>query len=255
MVDAIPWQVMNRLRGTPGGVGPAGDDGRNPELSTQSSWVVWRLVGDLIWQNLVPFSAITGPPGTNGTNGSNGAAATIAAGSVSTLPFGSPATVTNVGTSAAATFNFGIPAGQSGTNGTNGSAATVTVGATTTLAAGSPATVANSGTSSAAILNFGIPAGVAGANGTNATVLVGSVNVGETSIITLALAVRRVTVTLAGTVTTGSYVAIPTGSPPAGYSIQDCACITNGQLTVGVLVPVLSLLSSYSIPVRVYRLN
>lgn len=97
--------------------------------------------------------------------------------------------------------------------------------------------------------------GATGAAGTNASVLVGTVTLAETALINLALTVRRVTVALSGTVTAGSYVATPVGSPPAGYSIQDCACATAGQITVGILVPVLSIASSYSIPVKIYRLN
>lgn len=97
--------------------------------------------------------------------------------------------------------------------------------------------------------------GAAGAAGTNATILVGTVTLAETSLITLALAVRRVTVALTGTVTTGSYVAIPTAAPPSGYSIQDAYCSTAGQITVGILVPTLSVASSYSISVRIFRVN
>ncbi len=61
-----------------------------------------------------------GPAGTNGTNGTNGtdgAAATITAGSATGLPTGNSPTVTNVGTSSAAIFNFGIPAGATGATG------------------------------------------------------------------------------------------------------------------------------------------
>lgn len=46
--------------------------------------------------------------------GDPGEAATIAVGTVTTLPAGSDATVTNVGTSEAAVFNFGIPKGADG---------------------------------------------------------------------------------------------------------------------------------------------
>lgn len=97
--------------------------------------------------------------------------------------------------------------------------------------------------------------GATGAAGTNATILVGQVTIAETSLITLALGVRRVTVALAGTVTTGAYVAVPVSAPPAGYSIQDCYCSTNGQITVGLIVPALGIATSYSIPVRIFRLN
>lgn len=55
-----------------------------------------------------------------GSKGDPGAAATIAVGSVSTLPAGSSVSVVNSGTSSAAVFDFGIPRGADGTNGTNG---------------------------------------------------------------------------------------------------------------------------------------
>lgn len=58
---------------------------------------------------------VRGASGANGTNGTNGAAATIAVGTVTTGPAGSSASVTNVGTSSAATFNFTIPKGVDGT--------------------------------------------------------------------------------------------------------------------------------------------
>lgn len=56
-----------------------------------------------------------GPVGPMGPQGPAGTAATIAAGTATTLPYGSNPTVTNTGTSSAATFNFGIPAGAPGT--------------------------------------------------------------------------------------------------------------------------------------------
>ena len=67
--------------------------------------------------------------GTDGTDGSDGTAATISVGTVTTGAAGSNATVTNVGTTSAAVFNFTIPRGNTGaagadgadgTNGTNG---------------------------------------------------------------------------------------------------------------------------------------
>lgn len=97
--------------------------------------------------------------------------------------------------------------------------------------------------------------GAAGTNGTSASVLVGTVTLAESALITLALGVRRVTVSLAGTGTTGSYVAAPTAAPPAGYSIQDAYCSTAGQITVGIIVPALGVATNYSIQVRIFRLN
>jgi hypothetical protein len=100
-----------------------------------------------------------------GTPGAQGPAATIAAGTTTTLSSGSAAYVTNVGTSSAAVFNFGVPQGPVGATGASGSAATVTVGTTTTGAAGSSASVVNAGSSSAAVLNFTIPRGDKGETG------------------------------------------------------------------------------------------
>lgn len=59
----------------------------------------------------------TGPAGATGATGPAGAAATIAVGTVTTLAAGSSASVTNVGTSAAAIFDFGIPQGAAGSGG------------------------------------------------------------------------------------------------------------------------------------------
>ena len=65
-------------------------------------------------------------------HGEKGDAATIAVGTVTTLPAGSDATVTNAGTSSAAVFNFGIPQGQDGSgavDSVNGQTGTVVLDA------------------------------------------------------------------------------------------------------------------------------
>ena len=56
----------------------------------------------------------SGSRGPAGSDGDDGDAATIAVGTVSTIAAGSPATVTNVGTAAAAIFDFEIPQGADG---------------------------------------------------------------------------------------------------------------------------------------------
>ncbi len=57
----------------------------------------------------------TGAPGADGTDGVDGAAATIEIGTVTTVPYGTPASVTNVGDENAAVLDFEIPKGQDGT--------------------------------------------------------------------------------------------------------------------------------------------
>ena len=99
------------------------------------------------------------------------------------------------------------------------------------------------------------PQGNPGPQGPPGSVLVGQITLGETNILQATLGVRRLTVPLAGTTQGASYIAIPINALPVGFSVQDAVCSTAGQITVGVLVPVLQVLSSYSIPVRVYRLN
>lgn len=115
-----------------------------------------------------------GADGSDGINGQDGAAATISVGTVTTGSAGSSATVTNSGTSSAATFDFTIPKGDTGSDGANGqdgadgqdgAAATIAVGSVTTGAAGSSASVTNSGTSSAATFDFTIPKGDTGQAG------------------------------------------------------------------------------------------
>ena len=61
-----------------------------------------------------------GANGTNGTSGANGTAASVSVGTVSTGAAGSNASVTNSGTSSAATLNFTIPRGATGATGSTG---------------------------------------------------------------------------------------------------------------------------------------
>lgn len=62
-----------------------------------------------------------GAPGQNGADGAPGQAATVVIGTVTTGEAGSQASVTNIGTSSAAVFNFTIPRGADGSPGKDGS--------------------------------------------------------------------------------------------------------------------------------------
>ena len=66
------------------------------------------------------ITGATGAAGAAGADGADGAAATIAVGTVTTGAAGSSATVTNSGTSSAATFDFSIPKGDTGDTGATG---------------------------------------------------------------------------------------------------------------------------------------
>lgn len=126
-------------------------------VSQPNSHVVVKNAGGL--------RGLTGETGPQGPQGVPGEAATVTAGTTTTLPAGSNATVQNVGSTSAAIFNFGIPKGDKGDTGETGAAATISVGTTTTLEPGEDATVTNTGTSSAAVFDFGIPKGAKGDTG------------------------------------------------------------------------------------------
>jgi hypothetical protein len=63
---------------------------------------------------------VPGPKGDKGDPGTNGATPTITVGTVDTVPFGDPATVTNTGVAPNAIFNFEIPQGEQGLQGIPG---------------------------------------------------------------------------------------------------------------------------------------
>lgn len=152
--DGTAWINVGPMRGPAGVQGPKGDKGDPGGPGPKGD------KGD------------PGAKGDPGVQGNPGAAATITVGTVSKLlPTASP-TVTNVGTTSAAKFNFGLPSGEKGDKGDKGdigATPTVAVGTVSALSAGATPTVTNSGTSTAARFNFGIPSGTA------ATITVGTV--------------------------------------------------------------------------------
>lgn len=121
------------------------------ELRNTGAMVQWRYLGQA-WLDLIEIDDIN---------------ASVAVGTVTTLPPGAPASVVNVGTAEDMVLNFGIPSGMQGIQ---GEAATLAVGAVTTVGPATPAAVANVGTPNDAVFDFSIPQGAA------ATVAVGSVS-------------------------------------------------------------------------------
>lgn len=78
----------------------------------------------------------TGATGATGAKGDTGDAATIEVGSVTTVPYGQTANVTNSGTESAAIFDFQIPQGRPGEQVTD--MQNLTIGAITTSSASFP---------------------------------------------------------------------------------------------------------------------
>lgn len=105
------------------------------------------------------------------------------------------------------------------------------------------------------------PTGNAGAQGPNGntgspgSTLIGTATITETSIVNLSLGVRRVNVSVPGVVVGSPYLVVPNTTVPVGYDLGACYCTVNGTLTCNVLVPVLSIATTYSIPIRVLKIN
>lgn len=49
-----------------------GADGREVEMSVSGGYIVWRYVGETVWNNLVALASLVGPPGTPGDDGAPG---------------------------------------------------------------------------------------------------------------------------------------------------------------------------------------
>ena len=112
--------------GTPGPQGPAGVQGPTGLTGPTGPQGVagpqglTGLVGAMGAMGLTGATGPQGLTGNNGNNGTNGAAATIAVGSVTSLPAGSTPTIVNAGTTGDAVFNFGLVTGNTGATGPAG---------------------------------------------------------------------------------------------------------------------------------------
>jgi hypothetical protein len=136
----------------------AGTAGGTPSVTNSGS--TSAAVLDFV---LVPGN--TGPQGATGDTGPQGPAATVEVGTVTSVPSGGTASVTNTGTSGSAVLDFVLVDGDTGPTGPQGSAATVTVGTVGFVDYPGPGTVTNSGTSGSAVLDFVLVRGPQGAIG------------------------------------------------------------------------------------------
>lgn len=99
------------------------DDSQDPKTIVYWDGTEWIGVGIVGPEGPAGPAGATGPAGADGADGvdgEDGLAATIAVGTVTTGAPGSSATITNVGTSQAAIFDFSIPQGATGETGPAG---------------------------------------------------------------------------------------------------------------------------------------
>jgi hypothetical protein len=120
----------------------------------------------------------TGAQGIQGIQGVQGDTGTFAVGTTTSVTNAGTATVTNVGSSTAGTFDFVLRDGPTGPTGPQGPTGTLDVGTVTSVSNAGTAVVTNVGSSSAGTFDFTLrdgPTGPQGATGTAATVTVGTI--------------------------------------------------------------------------------
>lgn len=83
-------------------------------------------------------------------------------------------------------------------------------------------------------------------------VLLGTATVGETSVLALALGVKRYTATMSGAAVGDRLIATLTGAPQNG-SLQDVYVSAANTVNIGVLTPALGIAQTVSVPLAVYK--
>ncbi len=70
--DQLASVIEGKVKRLPVGWFQAGTDGREIELNVSDTYLRWRYLGDQTWTNLIPLSALAGPPGQDGQDGQPG---------------------------------------------------------------------------------------------------------------------------------------------------------------------------------------
>ena len=90
---------------------------------------------------------------------------------------------------------------------------------------------------------------------TGRLVLLGTINVTETLLVSLALGMKRKTFALAGVAATDTLLAIPTAAPTTGCEVVNAYPASAGNVSIGYYTPLLGIGATYAIPVSVYRIT
>lgn len=86
-------------------------------------------------------------------------------------------------------------------------------------------------------------------------VLLGTINVTETLLVSLALGMKRKTFALAGVTATDTLLAIPTGAPTTGCEVVNAYPASAGNVSIGYYTPLLGIGATYAIPISVFRIT
>jgi len=86
--------------------------------------------------------------------------------------------------------------------------------------------------------------------------LIGNVSISETLLVSLAVGMKRMTLTLAGVALGDKLLAIPNGAPTTGCEVVNAyPGASAGQVSIGYYTPLLGIGATYSIPVSIYRIS
>lgn len=226
--------LMRGPRGLPGPQGAAGPVGTKGDAGPQGSAGPAGAKGDTGPQGAIGPAGAQGPKGDTGATGPKGdAGATGAQGAKGDT---------------GATGPQG-PAGPTGATGPQGPAGSNASATPLGNATPQPLGTASAGSSTSAARDdhvHPLPSG--------RLALVGTVTVGETTLVALALGVKRYTVTMAGLTVGDRIIAMLTGAPGPS-SLQDVYVSAANTLNVGLLNPALGIGSVIAVPIVVYRVT
>lgn len=99
--------------------------------------------------------------------------------------------------------------------------------------------------------------GSTGADGKNASALLGTVNLTQTATIAISAGTRRMVVAIPtawGVVAGDPLIALPSVAI-AGYAVHDVVAVSPISLSIGLTAPLLAIGASFTIPLRIARLN
>lgn len=85
--------------------------------------------------------------------------------------------------------------------------------------------------------------------------LIGNVTVAESTLLSLALGMKRMALPLAGVTTADRLLFVPTAVPTTGCEAVNVYASAANQVTVAYFTPALGLGATYSIPIAVYRIT